>query len=402
MQEWPVRKPRPYKKRIQLTEPLITGQRVIDTFFPIAKGGTAAIPGGFGTGKTVTLQQFAKWCDADIVIYIGCGERGNEMAEALSEFPELEDPRTGMKLIHRSVFIANVSNLPVNAREASIYTGVTIGEYFRDQGYHVALMADSTSRWAEALRNIAGLLEEIPVERGFPAYLGERIGKFYERAGRVVTLGSEHRVGSLSILGAVSPPGGDFSEPVTSLTSRFVGTLWALDTELAYKRHFPAINWLKSFSRYIDLVREFWFKIDKEWFDLRLEAMKILEEASEIEHIARMVGEKALPEEQRLILLAAEIIREAFLIQNAFHEVDTYCLPEKQVRMLRVIVEFYRLAKRLVESKVPIDLIRELPFIKRGHIYNMRFEPGLEFVDWVAKEMRRQLSELAKKYEVEL
>ena len=366
LQRWPVRFKRPYKARLPSTEPLITGQRVIDTFFPVAKGGTAAIPGGFGTGKTVTLQQLAKWSDADIIIYIGCGERGNEMADVITHFPEIKDPRTGKRLIERSIFIANVSNLPVYAREASIYLGVTIGEYFRDQGYSVALMADSTSRWAEALRDISGRLEEIPAERGFPAYLAERIAEFYERAGRVITLGRDNRIGALTIMGAVSPPGGDFSEPVTSITLRFVGTLWALDKELAFRRHFPAINWLLSFSRYIDQLSGYWNKIDPDFIRFRKEALSLLQEASKIEEIARIVGEKALPESQKLILLIAEIIREGYLIQNAFHPVDTYCPPEKQAKMLRIMMEFYRLAKKLVENNVPVEKIRELPRVVRN------------------------------------
>ena len=400
MQTWPVRFPRPYKERLPLIEPLITGQRVIDIFFPVAKGGAAAIPGGFGTGKTVTLQQLAKWSHADIIIYIGCGERGNEMADVITHFPELEDPRTGKKLIERAIFIANVSNLPVYAREASIYMGVTMGEYYRDQGYDVAIMADSTSRWAEALRDISGRLEEIPAERGYPAYLAERIAEFYERAGRVVTLGSERRVGSVTIMGAVSPPGGDFSEPVTSTTMRFIETLWALDKELAFRRHFPAINWLLSFSRYIDSVRVFWEKYDPEFVLLRGEALSILEESSRIEHIARIVGEKALPEDQRLILLAAELIREGFLTQSAYHEVDTYCPPEKQVRMLRAFVEFYRLTKPLVEKGVPVDRIRELRVMV--DLMRMKEHPEVEHVDKVMEKLREQLSTLASEYGIEL
>lgn len=360
LQKWPVRIPRPYKARLKLEEPLITGQRVIDTFFPIAKGGTAAIPGGFGTGKTVTLQQLAKWSDADIIIYIGCGERGNEMADVIDKFPRLKDPRTGRLLIERSVFIANVSNLPVYARESSIYLGVTIGEYFRDQGYNVAIMADSTSRWAEALRDISGRLEEIPAERGFPAYLAERIAEFYERAGRVITYGRDDRIGSLTIMGAVSPPGGDFSEPVTSITLRFVEALWALDKELAFKRHFPAINWLMSFSKYHDTLKGYWERIDPDFTDLRSEAISLLEEASKIEQIARIVGEKSLPEDQRLILLASEIIKEGFLVQNAFHPVDTFCPPDKQASMLRTIMEFYNATYPLVERGIPVEKIREL------------------------------------------
>ncbi|MHA1615862.1 MAG: V-type ATP synthase subunit A [Candidatus Njordarchaeales archaeon] len=401
LQRWPVRLNRPYKERLPSTEPLITGQRVIDTFFPVAKGGTAAIPGGFGTGKTVTLQQLAKWSDADIVIYIGCGERGNEMADVITHFPEIKDPRTGKRLIERSIFIANVSNLPVYAREASIYLGVTIGEYFRDQGYSVALMADSTSRWAEALRDISGRLEEIPAERGFPAYLAERIAEFYERAGRVITLGKDNRIGALTIMGAVSPPGGDFSEPVTSITLRFVGTLWALDKELAFRRHFPAINWLLSFSRYLDQLAGYWTRVDHDFPRFREEALSLLQEAAKIEEIARIVGEKALPESQKLILLIAEILREGYLIQNAFHPVDTYCPPEKQAKMLRIIMEFYALAKKLVENNVPVDRIRELSGIIRN-LKMMKEMERLEDVEATGNQAKEALVKLAEEYGISL
>ena len=397
LQTWPVRKPRPYKHRLPVTEPLITGQRIIDTFFQIPKGGTAAIPGGFGTGKTVTLHQLAKWSDADVIVYIGCGERGNEMADVITHFPELEDPRTGKKLSERSVFIANVSNLPVFAREASIYMGVTIAEYYRDMGYHVALMADSTSRWAEALRDISGRLEEIPVERGYPAYLAERIAEFYERAGRVITLGEPERIGSLTIMGAVSPPGGDFSEPVTSITVRFVGTLWALDKELAFQRHFPAINWLLSFSKYTAVLRAYWESLDADFSRLRTEALALLEEASKIEETARIVGEKSLPEDQRHILLISEILRDGYLFQNAFHEVDTYCPPEKQVMMLRAILEFYYLTKPLIMRGVPTDVIRDLPVIAR--LKRMRTAPELSFIDETIELAREQVNKLAQEYE---
>ena len=396
MQTWPVRIPRPYKERLPLAQPLFTGQRVIDTFFPIAKGGTAAIPGGFGTGKTITLHSIAKWSDADIVIYVGCGERGNEMADILTHFPELEDPRTGEKLIERAIFIANVSNLPVSAREASIYMGITIAEYYRDQGYDVGIIVDSTSRWAEALRDLSGRLEELPAEEGYPAYLAERIAKFYERAGRVVTLGSEHRVGSVTIMGAVSPPGGDFSEPVTSTTMRFVGALWALDTELAFRRHFPAINWLRSFSRYVDVLREFWERYDPNWFRLREEALRLLEESSRLEEIARVIGEKALPDEQRLILLASEILREGFLVQSAFHEVDRYCPPEKQVRMLKAIMEFYKRALELIKLGVPVERIRGL----KNLVELLRFKEkkGLEEIDEAERRLIEEMEELKAEY----
>lgn len=398
VQVWPVRVPRPYRQRLPVTDPLFTGQRVIDMFFPVAKGGTAAIPGGFGSGKTITLHQIAKWSDADIVIYIGCGERGNEMAEVITHFPELEDPRTGKKLIERATFIANVSNLPVSAREASIYMGVTIAEYFRDQGYHVAVIIDSTSRWAEAMRDLSGRLEEIPAEEGYPAYLAERIAGFYERAGRVITLGSTDRVGSVTIVGAVSPPGGDFSEPVTSTTIRYVGALWALDTELAYRRHFPAINWLRSFTKYVDLLDEFWGRYDADWKVYRERALEILEEASRLEEIARVIGEKALPDEQRLILLMSEIIREGYLVQSAFHEVDTYCPPEKQIEILKVIISFYDLAKPLIRAGVPVDRLRELRSIIE--LLRLKEKRTLEEIREDFNKLKMEVGALRAEYEV--
>ncbi len=398
MQVWPVRVPRPYKAALPSVEPLITGQRVVDSFFPVSKGGTAAIPGGFGTGKTVTLHQLAKWSDAHIIIYIGCGERGNEMADVITHFPVLEDPRTGKKLSERSVFIANVSNLPVSAREASIYLGVTIGEYYRDQGYDVAIMADSTSRWAEALRDISGRLEEIPAEAGYPAYLAERVAEFYERSGRVFTLGSEERLGSVTIMGAVSPPGGDFSEPVTSLTLRFVGTLWALDTELAFRRHFPAINWLLSFSRYTDLLKDYWSKYDPEWLEVRDRALSLLEEASKIEETARIIGEKALPEEQRLVLFISEIIREGFLVQQAYHKVDTFCEPGKQAKMLRKMIEFYNMLEPLIRAGVPVARVRELPQIV--DILRLKEQREEESIDKVMAEVESQVRKIGEEYEV--
>jgi len=361
--------------------------------------------------NTVTLQQLAKWSDADIIIYIGCGERGNEMADVIDKFPKLKDPRTGRLLIERSVFIANVSNLPVYARESSIYLGVTIGEYFRDQGYSVAIMADSTSRWAEALRDISGRLEEIPAERGFPAYLAERIAEFYERAGRVIAYGKDNRVGSLTIMGAVSPPGGDFSEPVTSITLRFVEALWALDKELAFKRHFPAINWLMSFSKYNDTLKEYWERIDPDFTDLRNKAISLLEEASKIEQIARIVGEKSLPEDQRLILLASEIIREGFLVQNAFHPVDTFCPPDKQATMLRAIMEFYSITYPLVEKGIPVERIRGLKvkFLVPGReseeelslimlLERMKEWSDVNKIDELRQKMREAIRSLAEEY----
>jgi V/A-type H+-transporting ATPase subunit A len=398
MQTWPVRQGRPVKERMPLEKPLMTGQRVIDTFFPVAKGGAAAIPGGFGTGKTVTLQQISKWSDADIIILIGCGERGNEMADVVAHFPELEDPRSGRHIIERTVIVANVSNMPVSAREASIYMGVTIGEYYRDMGYDVAVMADSTSRWAEALRDISGRLEEIPAEAGFPAYLADRIAQIYERAGRVVTLGTGQRVGSITLIGAVSPPGGDFSEPVTTHTLRFIGTFWALDTELAYRRHFPAINWLRSFTRYMGVTSRWWSQYDPEWENTRAKALKLLEEASEIEETARIIGEKALPDEQRLVLLLAEMLREGFLVQSAFHDVDTYCEAEKQSDLLKVIIDFYSLVEPLIRQGVPIEKVREMSIITE--LMRLKERQGTKPIADTRIEMRNQVDELAEEYEV--
>jgi V/A-type H+-transporting ATPase subunit A len=400
MHTWPVRFGRPIKERMPLEQPLMTGQRVIDTFFPVAKGGAAAIPGGFGTGKTVTLQQISKWSDADVIILIGCGERGNEMADVVAHFPELEDPRSGRRLIERTVIVANVSNMPVSAREASIYMGVTIGEYYRDMGYDVAVMADSTSRWAEALRDISGRLEEIPAEAGFPAYLSDRIAQIYERAGRVVTLGSGRRVGSVTLLGAVSPPGGDFSEPVTTHTLRYIGTFWALDTELAYRRHFPAINWLRSFTRYMGVASRWWSQFDPGWENVRAQALRLLEEASEIEETARIIGEKALPDEQRLVLLLAEMLREGFLVQNAFHEVDTYCEAEKQSALLKVIIDFHNQVEPLIRQGVPIEKIREMGVLTE--LFRLKERQGTGPIKESYVEMETQTKDLAEEYEVSL
>jgi V/A-type H+-transporting ATPase subunit A len=397
MHVWPVRVGRPTKKRMALSQPLITGQRVIDTFFPCAKGGASAIPGGFGTGKTVTLQQIAKWSDADIIVYIGCGERGNEMADVVEQFPEIEDPKTGKKLIERTIIIANVSNMAVSAREASIYMGITIGEYFRDQGFDVSLMADSTSRWAEALRDISGRLEEIPAEAGFPAYLADRIANIYERAGRVQVPATEDRFGSLTILGAVSPPGGDYSEPVTTTTLRFIGTFWALDSQLAYRRHFPAINWLRSFSRYLEVAARWWGEQDSSWEATRALALRILEEAAEIEETARIIGEKALPDDQRLVLLVAEMLREGFLVQSAFHDVDRYCAPEKQVKLLKIFIDFYNTVRPLIEQGIPIDQVRELDVI--GEIMRLKEREGTEPIDRASAQMMNEIDALAKHYE---
>jgi V/A-type H+-transporting ATPase subunit A len=353
MQEWPVRRPRPSKERLMPTVPLITGQRVMDFLFPLAKGGTAAIPGGFGTGKTVSEQQLSKWCDAQVVIYIGCGERGNEMTEVLTTFPKLEDPYTGAPLMDRMALIANTSNMPVAAREASVYTGMTLAEYYRDMGYNVALMADSTSRWAEAMREISSRLEEMPGEEGFPAYLSARLSEFYERAGRVTTLND--REGSVSVVGAVSPSGGDFSEPVTQGTLRIVKVFWALDTALRARRHFPAINWLTSYSLYGPQLEE-WFrtKVNEEWPKLRSWAQRTLQEEAELEEIVRLVGADALPPEQQLTLEVARMIREIFLQQNAYHPVDTFCPPERQFKLISSIKKFADLGRAAVSLDVPV------------------------------------------------
>jgi len=362
LQKWPVRKPRPHSRRLPASVPLISGQRVIDTFFPIAKGGSAAIPGGFGTGKTITQQQLAKWSDANLIIYVGCGERGNEMVDVLTSFPKLVDPTTGNPLMERTILIANTSNMPVSAREASIYTGITIAEYYRDMGYAVALMADSTSRWAEALREVSGRLEEMPAEEGFPSYLPSRLAEFYERTGVVETLGTEKRVGSICAIGAVSPQGGDFSEPVTQHTKRFTRVFWALDPELADARHYPAINWIQSYSGYISDLAEWWHnQVDKEWNSYREEAMRILQAEDDLKNIVKLVGPEALPDRQRLILEIARIIRTAFLQQNALDPVDTYCSPQKQFRMLKIILDFYKLAERVVNKGTPIFKITQLP-----------------------------------------
>lgn len=361
-QKWPVRVGRPYKEKLPPVMPLITGQRVIDTLFPLAKGGVACVPGPFGSGKTVVQHQLAKWADADIIVYIGCGERGNEMTDVLNEFPELIDPKTGRSLMERTVLIANTSDMPVAAREASIYTGITIAEYFRDMGYSVALMADSTSRWAEALREMSGRLQEMPGEEGYPAYLGSRLAQFYERAGRVISLGKDKREGTLSVIGAVSPPGGDISEPVAQATLRIVKVFWGLDSSLAYKRHFPAINWLNSYSLYVDTVSK-WFSenVSKDFIDLRAEIMKILSEEASLDEIVKLVGMDALSANDRLKLEVARSIREDFLHQNAFHEVDTFTELDKQYLMIKLILNFYDVALELLNKNVDIEEILSLP-----------------------------------------
>ena len=356
MQRWPVRVGRPYQRKLSPDMPLVTGQRVVDTLFPIAKGGVAAVPGPFGSGKTVIQPQLANWAEADIVVYIGCGERGNEMTDVLNEFPELKDPKTGRSLMERTVLIANTSDMPVAAREASIYTGITIAEYFRDMGYSVALMADSTSRWAEALREMSGRLEEMPGEEGYPAYLGSRLAQFYERAGRVITLGKEGREGSLSAIGAVSPPGGDISEPVSQATLRIVKVFWSLDSQLAYQRHFPAINWLTSYSLYIDTTSK-WFNtnVNEDWSSMRQRLMLLLQEEAELDEIVKLVGMDALSAPDRLKLEAARSIREDFLHQNSFHDVDTYTPLEKQFLMMKLVLSFYDASVEALNKGVPVD-----------------------------------------------
>ncbi len=383
MQIWPVRKPRPYKEKLPPTIPMVTGQRVIDTFFPVAKGGTACVPGPFGSGKTVIQHQLAKWSDADIVVYIGCGERGNEMTDVLIEFPELKDPRSGKPLMNRTVLIANTSNMPVAAREASVYTGITIAEYFRDMGYTVALMADSTSRWAEAMREISGRLEEMPGEEGYPAYLAARVAQFYERAGRVKCLGSEDKEGALTVIGAVSPPGGDLQDPVVQATLRVVKVFWSLDARLAYRRHFPAINWLTSYSLYRETVKEYFNQqVAKDFFDLTTEAMRILEKEAELEEIVRLVGAESLSPADQLLLEIARSIREDFLHQNAFHEVDTYASLKKQYYMLKNILEWYRKASSLLKRGVDIKEIKQFDIWEK--LARMKYYP------------ESQLSELEK------
>ena len=374
MQKWPVRKGRPYAKKLSPDKPLITGQRVIDAMFPIAKGGVAAIPGPFGSGKTVTQHQLAKWAEADIVVYIGCGERGNEMTDVLNEFPELIDPHTGRSLMERTVLIANTSDMPVAAREASIYTGITIAEYFRDMGYSVALMADSTSRWAEALREMSGRLEEMPGEEGYPAYLGSRLAQFYERAGHVVSLGQDAREGALSVIGAVSPPGGDISEPVSQATLRIVKVFWGLDSALAYKRHFPAINWLTSYSLYTDSLAP-WFEknVDPDWMKLRGRLMALLQDEAKLDEIVKLVGMDALSPGDRLKMETARSIREDFLHQLAFHEVDTYTSLKKQLYMMRLILAYYDECSKAVAQNANIETLANLPV--REQIGRFKYTP---------------------------
>ena len=378
-QWWPVRVPRPCAQRLPPDQPLITGERVIDLFFPLSKGGAAALPGGFGTGKTMTQHAIAKWCDADVIVYIGCGERGNEMTDVLTEFPHLEDPRTGRSLMERTILIANTSNMPVAAREVSIYTGVTLAEFYRDMGYHVAIMADSTSRWAEALRELSGRMEEMPAEEGFPAYLPSRLAEFYERSGRVSTLGGAE--GSVSIIGAVSPPGGDFSEPVTQHTKRFIRCFWALDRELANARHYPAISWIDSYSEYAEEVKPWWEKLDPSWAAVRQEALELLKKEQRLQEIVRLVGPDALPDGERLVLLASDLIKDGFLQQNSFDPIDKYCVPSKQIRLLGLIMDFFRRADVCIHLGAPLYKISGLT----------RFDPGDE--SFTGEERRRTIRE---------
>lgn len=399
MQRWPVRVGRPYKEKIVPDMPLLTGQRVIDTMFPIAKGGVAAVPGPFGSGKTVVQHQLAKWADADIVVYIGCGERGNEMTDVLREFPELKDPRSGESLMKRTVLIANTSDMPVAAREASIYTGITIAEYFRDMGYSVALMADSTSRWAEALREMSGRLEEMPGEEGYPAYLASRLAQFYERAGNVISLGKEGRNGALSAIGAVSPPGGDISEPVSQATLRIVKVFWSLDAGLAHARHFPAINWLSSYSLYVDRLNQ-WYahNVDKAFPELRTKALRLLQEEAELNEIVQLVGVDALSFDDRIKLEACKSIREDYLHQNAFHDVDTYSSMNKQYKLLKLIIEYYNRAKDAIAKGAPFGEIAELSVREKiGRFKYIEEEKIDDAFDGIMSEMKNEILELTGK-----
>ncbi len=398
VQSWPVRVGRPYKRKLSPDIPLITGQRVIDTLFPIAKGGVAAVPGPFGSGKTVVQHQLAKWAAADIIVYIGCGERGNEMTDVLNEFPELKDPRTGNSLMERTVLIANTSDMPVAAREASIYTGITIAEYFRDMGYTVALMADSTSRWAEALREMSGRLEEMPGEEGYPAYLGSRLAQFYERAGRVIVNGKGDTEGALSVIGAVSPPGGDISEPVSQATLRIVKVFWGLDSSLAYKRHFPAINWLTSYSLYADSLSD-WFKenVSSDWYDLRAGFMRLLQSEAELEEIVKLVGMDALSSPDRLKLEAARSIREDYLHQNAFHDIDTYTSLEKQYLLMKLILAFYDKSDKALEKGADIERIVSMP--SRERIGRFKYTPETDInntFDEIISELESDINSAIK------
>ncbi|MGN0298225.1 MAG: V-type ATP synthase subunit A [Lachnospiraceae bacterium] len=399
MQKWPVRRGRPYARKLNPSMPLVTGQRVIDTFFPIAKGGVAAVPGPFGSGKTVVQHQLAKWAEADIVVYIGCGERGNEMTDVLNEFPELKDPKTGHSLMQRTVLIANTSDMPVAAREASIYTGITIAEYFRDMGYSVAMMADSTSRWAESLREMSSRLQEMPGEEGYPAYLGSRLAQFYERAGQVISLGKMGREGALSVIGAVSPPGGDISEPVSQATLRIVKVFWGLDANLAYKRHFPAINWLNSYSLYLDNIGG-WFNehIEEDWMSCRQQLMTLLQEEAELDEIVKMVGMDALSAGDRLKMEAARSIREDFLHQNAFHEVDTYTSLRKQLLMMKLMIAFYEESRDALAQGANVNNLIKMKVRERIGRFKYNTEDKIESeFNQVSRELSNEINEVIRK-----
>lgn len=394
--KWPVRKPRPYKNRYDPTVPLLTGQRVIDTFFPIAKGGTGSIPGAFGTGKTVTLHQIAKWADSQVVVYIGCGERGNEMTEVLVEFPHLKDPRSGKPLMDRTVLVANTSNMPVAAREASIYTGVTIAEYYRDMGKDVVLVADSTSRWAEALREMSGRLEEMPAEEGYPSYLASRLAEFYERAGRVRATGSPDRDGSVTLVGAVSPSGGDFTEPVTTHTMRFIKTFWALDAKLAYSRHYPSINWMGSYSGYSDEVSTWWHEnVNKSWHSVRQETYNILQKEDTLKEIVKLLGPDALPDEEKIILEVARMIKIGVLQQNSFDDVDTYCSPEKQFKLMNALLTFYHKGQDALKNGASLQDIMALDVVPAMTKARMSIPDGsLDKLDQLVSDMDKQFGEV--------
>lgn len=392
MQKWPVRKPRPYKERFDPSGLLSTGMRILDYMFPLALGGKASIPGGFGTGKTVTLQQLARWAQTHLNIYVGCGERGNEMADVLSSFRELKDPKTGRLLMEKEIFLANTSNMPVVAREASIFVGITMAEYFRDMGYDILLVADSTSRWAEAMREMSGRLEEMPGEEGFPSYMGSRLSSFYERAGMVECVGNPERKGSVTVAGAVSPPGADFSEPVTQNTLRIIDALFALEVSLANKRHFPAISWLTSYSLYVDAVKDWWNEYDPGWEDTRASALKLLQQEAELEEIVRLVGPEALPEADKLLLLVCRMIREDFLQQSAYHEIDTYCMPTKAGLMLKTIMKFYDLAQEMLDEGAGIESVRSSPMVYRiSRMKDIPNENAEEKVNELWQEMEESM-----------
>ncbi|MBQ2315318.1 MAG: V-type ATP synthase subunit A [Treponema sp.] len=396
-QYWPLRKPRPFTQKLEVSQPLVTGLRVIDVFFPLSKGGTAAIPGGFGTGKTMTQHAIAKWCDADLIVYIGCGERGNEMTDVLTDFPKLIDPRTGRSLMERTILIANTSNMPVAAREVSLYAGITLAEYYRDMGMHVAIMADSTSRWAEALRELSGRMEEMPAEEGFPAYLPTRLAEFYERAGRVNSLCGQE--GSVSVIGAVSPPGGDFSEPVTQHTKRFIRCFWALDRELANARHYPAIGWIDSYSEYADEIKAWWDKFDPRWATVRIKALDLLKREQRLQQIVRLIGADALPDSDRLILTVCEMLKNGFLQQDQFDKVDAYCVPEKQVQQLLLIMNFYDKALAVIQLGCPLLKVHELPV--RTEIVRAKGVVGNDQLDGltgIASHLEDQMAELERMY----